>query len=96
MHRSTNQLCTLHKITTNSAPNSHRIQEIITEYDRTRCESISKLKAHYLLDKRGVCSDEEHYFLVFRGQNSYSLKDETIKRRFYQKPFREEEIRQVV
>jgi hypothetical protein len=89
LHRKSQQLCLLHKVTTNSAPNSNRVAHIIEEYGRSRCASVSSLWGHHRLDKTGYCSDEEVYFLIFQGQNNYTLKEETNKRRFYQRPFRE-------
>ena len=72
------------------------MQQIIEEYQRTKCESISRLRAHYRLEKSGSCSDEETYYLIFKGQNTYTLKEEFVKRRFYQIPFREDEIMQIM
>jgi len=96
LHRASNQLCTLHKITTNSLPSSARMQQIIEEYQLSKCESISHLHAYYKLEKDSYCSDEETYYLIFNGQNSYTLKEECVKRRFYQGGFREDELMQIV
>lgn len=57
LHRDTQQLCTLHKITTKAATETNKINQIIEEYQRTKCESISKLKASYHLDNTGYCSE---------------------------------------
>lgn len=57
LHRRTQQLCTLHKLTANSMADSARIRQAIEEYQKSRCESISKLRTHYHLDSTGYCSD---------------------------------------
>jgi hypothetical protein len=95
LHRRTQQLCTLHKLTATSPAEAARIRQAVEEYQRTRCESISKLRTHYHLASSGYCSDEQSFFLVFQGQNSYSLREESAKRRLYRTAFHEGEIQQV-
>jgi hypothetical protein len=51
------------------------ITQIIEEYERSKCESISKLRTHYHIDNKGYCSDEESFYLVFDGQNNYTLRE---------------------
>lgn len=73
MHRDTQQLCTLHKITSSAEVN--KIKQTIEEYQRTKCESISKLKASYHLDNTGYCSDKQNFYLIFEGQNNYNMRE---------------------
>jgi hypothetical protein len=37
LHRRTQQLCTLHKLTASSLPDCARIRQAIEEYQKTRC-----------------------------------------------------------
>jgi hypothetical protein len=68
------------------------VKQIIEEYSRTKCESISKLRMHYHIDNTGYCSDEQSFYLVFEGQNNYNLQLEFGNRRTYRSQFSELEI----
>ena len=96
VHKQSQQVCSLRKLTARSPTDSLAMGQAVEEYRRTRCESISKLQGHYTREKKGYCSEESQFYLIFQGENSYSLREEFAKRRMYQqRPFSEQEIQQI-
>ena len=68
-------MCCLRKLTARSPTDSLAMGQAVEEYKRTRCESISKLQGHYTHEKKGYCSEESQYYMVFQGENNYSLRE---------------------
>lgn len=65
-------------------------------YKQVRCNSISRLNEHFLLDNSGYCSDQQKFYLVFDGHNSPNIKEEYFSRRYSGQGFSYEEIEDIL